>query len=128
MRALPWILTPEVSTHNRLASELFRQQGDEPARHLRADQESVINELIAAGVGVSLMREDQARAAEAAGEVVVWEKARLETSLWFIYPTAHATDPVLRALVDTVQEVWAAVTRARKPRKPAPARRPSKAA
>ncbi len=104
--ALPWILAPSVSTHNQLLHELFRNQGAEPTKVVEADQESVINSLIESGVGLSLMREDQARAAEAAGKVIVWGKERLTTALWFIYPAEHAHDPAIVALAQAVRDTW----------------------
>jgi DNA-binding transcriptional LysR family regulator len=104
--ALPWIFAPAVSTHNQLLHQLFRDHGAAPTKVVEADQESVINSLIIAGVGLSLMREDYAHAAEAAGQVVIWGKERLHTALWFIYPTQQAHDPVIVALNEAVHDAW----------------------
>lgn len=104
--ALPWILTPALSTHNHLLQSLFREQGAEPAKFVEADQESVINSLVASGVGMSLMREDQAHAAEMAGDIVVWGKARLRTTLWFVHLEERADDPAIRALAEQIQAIW----------------------
>jgi DNA-binding transcriptional LysR family regulator len=105
--ALPWILTPSISSHNRLVSDLFEEHGVEPTKVVEADQESVISSLVVSGVGLSLMREDVALAKEAAGEVCLWGKGRATTTLWFIYPQERADDPVIRALLDVIREVWA---------------------
>jgi hypothetical protein len=59
------------------------------------------------------MREDVALAKEAAGEVCVWTKGRVTTTLWFIYPQERAADPVIRALLDVIRETWE--LRARRP-------------
>ena len=105
--ALPWILTPAISTHNVLVKRLFEQQGIEPPqRHLEADQESVIETLVVSGVGVSLMREESARARAKAGEVFIWDKARLRTTLWFICAAGREEDPLLKALLAVVRETW----------------------
>ena len=104
--ALPWALAPAISTHNQMLRELFRDQGAEPIKVVEADQESVINSLVISGVGVSLMREDQARAAQTAGEVVIWGKARLTTKLWLIYRAEQASDPLISALIEVVREMW----------------------
>lgn len=104
--AEPWIRAPSVSTHNQLLGELFHHQGLEPTKVIEADHESVINSLIVSGVGVSLMREEQARAAEASGAAVVWGKARLTTNLWFIYSAERAGDPVIKALVEVMRDTW----------------------
>lgn len=116
--ALPWILTPSISSHNRLVGDLFDEHGVEPTKVVEADQESVISSLVVSGVGLSLMREDVALAKEAAGEVCLWGKGRATTTLWFIYPQERADDPVIRALLDVIRETWAL----RQPRVPAPAK------
>jgi DNA-binding transcriptional LysR family regulator len=104
--ALPWILTPSISSHNRLVRDLFREHGVEPSKVVEADQESVISSLVVSGVGLSLMREDVALEKEAAGEVCLWPKGRATTTLWFIYPQERADDPVIRALRDVIRETW----------------------
>ncbi len=120
--ALPWIFAPSVSTHNQLLQELFRNHGAEPTKVVEADQESIINSLIESGVGLSLMREDQARAAEAAGKAIVWGEERLITTLWFIYPTEHAHDPAIVALTEAVRDTWFVKPKVEKSRKTASAR------
>ncbi len=105
--ALPWILTPAISTHNRLVRRLFEQQGVEPPlRHLEADQETVIENLVVSGVGVSLMREESARARAKAGEICIWNKARLRTTLWFLCAAGREDDPLLKALFGLLRETW----------------------
>ena len=116
--ALPWILTPSISSHNRLVIDLFHEHGVEPTKVVEADQESVISSLVVSGVGLSLMREDVALAKEAAGEVCLWKKGRATTTLWFIYPQERADDPVVQALLDVIRDTWAL----RQRRVPAPAK------
>jgi DNA-binding transcriptional LysR family regulator len=104
--ALPWILTPTISSHNRLVEELFRSHGVTPTKVVEADQESVISSLIVSGVGLSLMREDVALAKQAAGEVALWENGRATTTLWFIYRQERAGDPMIRGLLDVLHDTW----------------------
>jgi DNA-binding transcriptional LysR family regulator len=105
--ALPWILTPAISTHNRLVTRLFEQQGvHPPQRRVEADQESVIESLVVSGIGMALMREEAARARAAAGEICIWDKARLRTTLWFVCAAERAEDPLLKALFALLHEVW----------------------
>jgi DNA-binding transcriptional LysR family regulator len=104
--ALPWILTPSISSHNQLVVDLFHAHGVEPTKVVEADQESVISSLVVSGVGLSLMREDVALAKQAAGEVCLWGKGKATTTLWFIYPQERADDPVIRALLDVIRETW----------------------
>ena len=102
----PWVITPSISTHYQLVRALFEKHGIEPSRVVEADQESVIANLVVSGVGMSLIREELALEKLAAGQVCLWRDVRLETSLWFIYPLAREDDPVIRALLGVVREVW----------------------
>lgn len=105
--AMPWILTPALSTHNRLVTRLFEEQGIAPPQpRVEADQESVIESLVVSGVGVSLMREELAQARAAAGEICIWDRARLRTSLWFVCAAGREHDPLLKALFALLREIW----------------------
>jgi len=118
--ALPWILTPANSTHNILVTRLFEEQDIEPPqRHVEADQESVIETLVVSGVGVSLMREESARARAKAGEICIWDKARLRTTLWFVCAAGREQDPLLKALFGLLREIWQLPEQAAEKRVPA---------
>ena len=60
---------------------------------MEADNEAVMRSLVIAGGGVSLMREDVALEAAAAGEVALWNKVRLETTLKFLHLRQRENDP-----------------------------------
>jgi DNA-binding transcriptional LysR family regulator len=104
--ALPWIFAPTVSTHNQMLHELFRNHGAEPTKVVEADQESVMNSLIESGVGIGLMREDQALVGIAEGTIIVWNKERLTTTLQFIFSTEHSQDPTILALIEIMRDIW----------------------
>ncbi len=104
--ALPWIMAPPVSTHNLLLQELFRNQGVEPTKVVEADQENILNSLIESGVGISLMREDQALAAQRASKIIIWGNEKPSTTLWLIFPTEQAQDAAIVALTDAISELW----------------------
>jgi DNA-binding transcriptional LysR family regulator len=122
LAAMPWIMTPSISTHNQLVSELFRGRGAAPAQVVVADQEAVISTLVVSGVGVALMREDLARAKVESGEVCLWRDVRVAAPLWFVYQAERAQDPVIAALLDVLREIWA-VSEAEAPPAPRRARR-----
>ena len=104
--ALPWIMTPSISTHHALATYFFASRGLAPATVMEADNELVIRSLVVAGVGVALMREDLAIEAQAAGDVCLWPGARIETSLQFVWPKARGGEPALAALIGLVELSW----------------------
>ena len=104
--AMPWVMTPPISTHHALANHFFAQRGLSPTTVVEADNEAVIRSLVVAGVGLSLIREDAALEAEAAGEVVLWPRAHIETTLQFVWPRARGAEPAIAALVGLVEAVW----------------------
>jgi hypothetical protein len=61
---------------------------------------------VVAGIGVSLVREDVARPRVRAGEIFLWPRARLRTTLWFVGLASRAEEPLLRALLGCVRETW----------------------
>lgn len=108
--AMPWIVSPPISTLTTLADELFSERGSSPGTRVEADNEAIIRSLVVAGGGVALMREDLALEAAAAGEIALWEDVRLVTSLQFIYLKQRENDPEIVALLDVLAHVWTPAT------------------
>jgi DNA-binding transcriptional LysR family regulator len=104
--ARPWILAPPTSSHRQLAMELFHSRGDAPQQVIEADNESVILNLVASGVGASIAREGLALASVQAGRIAVWPGAELSTRLWFIFAAARADDPLVEAVRAILRDVW----------------------
>ncbi len=104
--AEPWVMTPLISTHNELATALFREHDIAPTKVLEADDERVVCSLVVSGLGMALMREDLALDKARAGEVCLWNEVRLTTALKFVYSREREEDPVIRALVDLLKDVW----------------------
>jgi len=104
--AEPWIMTPAISTHHALATQLFDAHGIAPVRHVEADHEAVISSLVTAGLGVALMREEVALVDAAKGGLVAWGDERLETDLSFVYRKERESDPAIEAICDVVRHVF----------------------
>jgi molybdate transport repressor ModE-like protein len=119
---LPWIVTPSISTHNRLVRTLFSKHGVEPTKVVEADQEPVIASLVTSGVGVSLMREPLALQKQRSGEICIWDKARLQTALWFIYQAERRRDPLIESLLEILADIWHIAPSAAKKLEPQPTR------
>ena len=113
--ALPWILTPPVSSHFALANSLFRARGAEPDTVVQADNESVIRSLVASGLGLALIREDLALADAAAGSVCLWGDLRLTTTLAFLTARDREREPAQAALLGLVTQLWQAPQMQRSP-------------
>lgn len=105
--ALPWVMMPDNSANQTLLAEAFAQRGlGQPQKVVEADQAAVLTNLVASGVGLCLAREEVALAGRDAGRWVMWEPARLQTALWFLFASSRAQDPLINALLRILQEVW----------------------
>lgn len=102
----PWIVAPEPSTHRQLVMQLFGDRVPEPERIIEADSESVINNLVESGVGVSLIRDEIAMQSVEAGRSVVWPGSEVTTKLWLVHAADRENDPLLVSLVDALRQVW----------------------
>ena len=102
--AEPWIMTPPISTHYALATDLFAAHGIAPSRRVEADNEAVVHSLVAAGLGVALMREDLA--VQAGETIAVLGDTRLATSLSFLCRREREDEPSVRALREVVAAVF----------------------
>jgi DNA-binding transcriptional LysR family regulator len=103
---LPWIYPPKLSPQRRLLVEVFARHGLTPAQVVEADQESTMRSLVAAGLGLSMMREDLARAAQAAGKLAMWPPGRTATTLSFLHAAERGDDPVVATMRDTALAAW----------------------
>jgi len=103
---MPWIVSPPISTLRTLLDELFASRGSTPVSRVEADNEAVMRSLAIAGVGVTVMREDVALEAAAAGEVALWNRVRLPTTLKFLHLGQRASDPQIRALLTVLHRTW----------------------
>jgi DNA-binding transcriptional LysR family regulator len=104
---LPWIGTPNISTHTRLVGDLFAQRSlPPPSASVQADDEKVITNLVVSGLGVALVRDDIARKLERAGDVVIWTRAAIDTELWFVCSADRTGEPIIAALLDIVRKTW----------------------
>lgn len=105
--ALPWVGVPDNCSFQRLYQELFSRMGQEPADFVaRADQEHTLASLIAAGLGLCLMREDQARLAVEQGIGEIWPGAAIDSDLAFVFRPESRDEPCIAALLELVREIW----------------------
>ncbi|MGE4553741.1 MAG: LysR family transcriptional regulator [Desulfovibrionaceae bacterium] len=103
---LPWIWTPPHCPFHQVAAKAFHARGLIPEKTLLADSDTVLRGLVASGAGLSHLIEYEARAAEAAGEAVIWDGEPLLLPAWLAWPARRGDEPLLRALRDQVAAVW----------------------
>jgi DNA-binding transcriptional LysR family regulator len=106
---LPWIW---ISHHpgcpfHKIANEMFHKRNLEPSKvAVVADEESAFKTLVTSGVGLTLMIENQALAAEQEGKLVIWEKDKLPIDLSFAYLRKREHDPLIQAILNGIFIVW----------------------
>jgi DNA-binding transcriptional LysR family regulator len=71
-----------------------------------ADQEALLRDLVASGVGASFLRDDLARDAVNAGEMLIWREGSADTLLNLVYLKERENSPEIRALLRSVEDVW----------------------
>ncbi len=104
---MPWIRAPRPSAHHEMVDHIFRHASISPMKILHVDHESVIMSLVRAGLGLSLVREDLALAAEARGEAIVCTFAQtVELPLSFIYRRDRRAEAGLNTLIQVLTCIW----------------------
>ena len=66
----------------------------------------MLTNLVVSGLGVALIRDDVARRLERTGEVVIWTRAAIDTTLWFVCAESRLREPAIAALLDIVRRTW----------------------
>ena len=103
---LPWIVTPPVSAHSRLLKRALAASGATPNRVAQVDQEACMLDLVRAGVGLSLARDALAMAERQESGLAVADNVRLPCALSLIWRSDRATEPTIKAALDTLDTVW----------------------
>jgi DNA-binding transcriptional LysR family regulator len=102
----PWIWGLEQCPYYRPLSALFQRIGRNPVKAVTAEDDLTLKALAASGIGLAVLVEDEARAAEREGSLVVWKKHSFHTSLALAYSQKHADTPVMQAVLNGIVRAW----------------------
>lgn len=100
MAELPWVCPSSGACCGQAAETLFRRHEIRPKRVISVDRERVTRTLVAGGVGVGLLHEETALAAEAAGEVQLLCEALPAVRVMFAHLASRKGDPLISTLCD----------------------------
>ncbi len=103
---MPWIGNAPHCPYYKIAINMFQKLKAEPEIAVVADQEDIVKSLVISGVGLSFMLEEDALYNEKNGDICVWKKDNLEIDLSFVYLKKRKDDPVIKALVNGIFEIW----------------------
>jgi DNA-binding transcriptional LysR family regulator len=103
----PWIRMAPRSGHQEVLNEILQSAAIKPVETVEADHEQLMRALVAAGVGVGLMREALANEACEAGEAVFFGDHRATTQVAFVYAEGRSGDPAIQATLQALDAIWA---------------------
>jgi len=103
----PWVGTPPGCVLRRHLDALFASAGREYQEAALADTEGAVRSMVASGLGVGIVRQDQALQAERHGELKVWNGWRGHTWICWASPPAARSSSAVAAVRQAVEEAWA---------------------
>lgn len=103
---MPWVWMSDNCPFHDVLDGRFAALGLTPCRCVEGDHEDILRVLVVAGEGLTLMREDEAMAGRACGQLCIWSGDRLMLPLSFICRDVRQNDPVLRAVRNVVVSTW----------------------
>ena len=105
LASYPWISVPELCPFHRMITAIFEQQRLTPNIVAVGDQEATLSNLVRAGIGLSVMIEEEALIAQQQGTLWVWERERLPISLSLAYMQHREQEPVIQALLKGLHQI-----------------------
>ncbi len=106
MAAYPWIWTSHQCPFYAIAQKLFEDMCCQPVKAVITDQEATIRQMVAAGVGLSIMSEIEATEAVAAGQLYVIGSSIASLDLSLLYLKKRERDPLVKAILDSIAKAW----------------------
>ncbi|KHK02995.1 LysR family transcriptional regulator [Desulfovibrio sp. TomC] len=113
LAGLPWVWFSDRCPFQYLLEASFSCRGLPLNKVMVGDNDATLRTLVAAGVGLTLLRRDDALDARAAGEVCLWREAGMTLGLALVYRRERAADRLIAAVSSAVAEVWGLPNRQR---------------
>jgi DNA-binding transcriptional LysR family regulator len=102
--ALPWVWLHSLCPLYEVAESLFEEKGLVPIKAVITDQEATLRNLVASGVGLTLMLSKEARKAK--DDLFIVQDKAGSVDLSFIYLKKRAADPLIRAILRVIRSLW----------------------
>ncbi|MBV1788041.1 LysR family transcriptional regulator [Marinobacterium sp. D7] len=103
---LPWVYTTPSCPFYLLFEALFEAGNPLPRQIVWCDNEDAIRTLLRAGVGLSVIREDDAERAVEEGYGVCWDGAVPSLAMNLVMLKQRTQEPALAALRESVCSLW----------------------
>ena len=102
----PWIMTPTDCPFHTITTELFQMHGLSPKEVANVDQESIIKTMIKAGVGLSVLLEQDVKQEPEKGDFAIWSKEDLTLPLSIACLKRRKDETRLQTLLSVLSRVW----------------------
>ncbi|NIQ95928.1 MAG: LysR family transcriptional regulator, partial [Desulfuromonadales bacterium] len=104
--ALPWVWVDNDFPFFRALQKSLDDHTTIPNQTVTAVDEQIVRELVSAGHGAAIMREDEARPLAEQGLVSIWSRGWGEIPLRLGWLTANGHERRVRDAIDVVQHAW----------------------
>jgi len=99
---LPWVYPVPFCPYNKFVTDLFKDLETKPEWVAEASSERSMNVLLRSGVGLALIRLDEAQPWVDTGLISIWQGKSFTLPLNFAYLKNRKDDPLIQALVKSV--------------------------
>ncbi len=107
LATLPWIKPDTSCPFMEIVKGVFEGSDITMDNYIEADEEKVLRQFVAAGKGVSLLKQSDADAMCAEGTAIICDVGpKLSLTVSFVYPKNRELDPLIRALIEAVTSIW----------------------
>ncbi|WP_428609119.1 LysR family transcriptional regulator [Sedimenticola sp.] len=104
--ALPWIYTSQNCPFYTLRNQMFSGYPCTPNKVAFVDSEDAIRELIRAGSGIALLRQDDAETMEREGVGYCWSGEVPSIALSFTVQKRRQNEPLIQAAIKEITALW----------------------
>ena len=103
---LPWIWVDNNFPFFKVLQHRLKDYRTLPNQVVTAVDEQIVRELVAAGQGVAIMREDEARSLVASGQVSIWNKGWAEIPLCLGWLAGRREEKGIKEAKEVVNYIW----------------------
>jgi DNA-binding transcriptional LysR family regulator len=109
LAAMPWIKPHKDCPFMQVMDGVFEDSGIFMDDCIGADSEDIIRDLVAAGKGISLLKQHDADKMVSEGLAIICKTGpELSLNINFVYAKSRMNDPLIKALTGAVKSAWEA--------------------
>lgn len=104
---MPWVKPDQTCPFMKIIDGVFEGSGISMTNFIEADSEDLIRGLVAAGKGLSLLKQYDADAMVKDGTAVICDTGpELSLTVSFAFAKTRKNDPLIKAVIEAVTKVW----------------------